>query len=58
LAGEVGIALESGIYTFVITSLIINDFVSIIENLAEMDVPIPKALKDRLEQLKKQSDSS
>lgn len=45
---------QSGIIrTLVIYSLVANDGISILENLAEMNVKLPKKLLESLEQLKK-----
>lgn len=52
------IAGDSGlIRTMVIYYLVANEGLSIVENLAEMDIIIPEVLKEKLEQLKNGSDN-
>jgi toxin secretion/phage lysis holin len=43
---------EAPLRDVTISALIVNDFISIIENLGEWGVPIPEAIKKRLEQLR------
>ena len=43
---------EAPLRDVTISALIVNDFISIIENLSEWGVPIPEAIKERLEQLR------
>lgn len=53
------IAGNSGlIRTMVIYYLVANEGLSIIENLAEMDIIVPEFLKEKLEQLKKGSENN
>lgn len=62
--GGVGLAVivdkicgQTGVFrTLVIYFLIANDGISIIENMAEMNIPLPKKLIKILEQLKKDND--
>jgi len=51
LAGDTG-----AIRTMVIYFFIANDGISILENLGSMGVPLPKKLKEVLEQLKTEND--
>lgn len=51
ITGQTGV-----IRTLVIYFFVANEGISIIENIAEMGVPIPKKLIDVLEQLKKKGD--
>ena len=44
------------IRTLVIYFFVANDGISILENVAEMDIPLPQKLIDTLEQLKKKGD--
>jgi toxin secretion/phage lysis holin len=44
------------IRTLVIYFFVANDGLSILENVAEMNIPLPKKLVDTLEQLKKKGD--
>lgn len=44
------------IRTLVIYFFVANDGLSILENVAEMNIPLPKKLIDTLEQLKKKGD--
>lgn len=43
---------EAPLRDVTISALIVNDFISIIENLGEWGVPIPEVVKKRLEQLR------
>lgn len=48
---------QSGsVRTLVIYFFVANDGISILENVAEMNIPLPKKLKELLEQLKKEGD--
>ena len=51
ITGQTGV-----IRTLVIYFFVANEGISIIENIAEMGVPMPKKLIDALEQLKKKGD--
>ena len=51
ITGQTGV-----IRTLVIYFFVANEGISIIENIAEMGVPMPKKLIDTLEQLKKKGD--
>jgi toxin secretion/phage lysis holin len=51
LTGQSGL-----IRTLVIYFFVANDGISIIENMAEMNIKLPKKLIDSLEQLKKKGD--
>jgi len=44
---------EAPLRDITIGALIVNDFISVIENLGEWGVPIPKVIAERLSQLKK-----
>jgi len=43
---------EAPLRDLVVCALIVNDFISVIENLGEWGVPIPKVITERLAQLK------
>ena len=43
---------EAPLRDVTISALIVNDFISVIENLGEWGVPIPKVIAERLAQLK------
>lgn len=51
LLGQTG-----SVRTLVIYFFVANDGISILENVAEMNIPLPKKLKELLEQLKKDGD--
>jgi toxin secretion/phage lysis holin len=51
LLGQTG-----SVRTLVIYFFVANDGISILENVAEMNIPLPKKLKELLEQLKKEGD--
>lgn len=51
LLGQTG-----SVRTLVIYFFVANDGISIIENVSEMNIPLPKKLKELLEQLKKEGD--
>ena len=51
LLGQTG-----SVRTLVIYFFVANDGISIIENVSEMNIPLPKKLKELLEQLKKDGD--
>lgn len=51
LLGQTG-----NVRTLVIYFFVANDGISILENVAEMNIPLPKKLKELLEQLKKEGD--
>lgn len=55
---RIGVEIQMSYYVgvFVTIWLIINELISILENLADLDVPIPNIIKKLLKRIKKQID--
>ena len=48
---------ETPLRDITISALIVNDFISVIENLGEWGVPIPRVIRERLAQLREKTEA-